>query len=79
MVNEQGNGIANHLKSINLKIFPSFEMEDDFVVFQERLENVFEVLRIEEDQKCGIFIAILGPKIYKILKNLCNPDFTSSA
>lgn len=67
MVNERN---AN----INLKNFPKFEIEDDFITFKERKENVFEVLDTDEDQKSGILIAVLGPKIYKILKNLCNPD-----
>lgn len=60
--------------NINLKNFPNFDMDDDFVVFKERLENVFEVLDVEENQRSGILLAVLGPKIYKILKNLCDPD-----
>lgn len=75
MVNPQdnaGNDVV-HQKTINLKNFPSFEMEDDFIIFKERLENSFDVLQIIETKKSGILIAVLGPKIYKILKNLCNP------
>lgn len=73
MENEQ-NGNTTNGKSINLKNFPTFEIEDDFIVFKERLENIFEVLHIKEDQKSGILIAIIDPNVYKILKNLCNPE-----
>lgn len=76
MVDEQ-NGNVNS-KSINLKNFPNFEMDDDFTIFKELLENAFDVLQIEEAQKSGILIAVLGPKIYKILKNLCNPTIPNT-
>ena len=82
MVNPQDNDDDNHVnvpsKSVNLKNFPNFEMEDDFTIFKERLENIFDVLGTEERQKSGILIAVLGQKIYKILKNLCNPDVPKS-
>lgn len=72
--NQNANGEnENFHRSIQLKSFPNFEMEDDFIIFKERLENAFEVMQIPENRKSGILIAVLGPKIYKILKNLCNP------
>lgn len=73
MVNEEANGNVDRQKPINLKNFPNFEMEDDFTIFKEMLENVFDILQIGEAQKSGILIAVLGSRIYKILKNLCNP------
>lgn len=73
MAHEEANGNVVRQKSINLRNFPNFEMEDDFTIFKEMLENAFDVLQIEEAQNSGILIAVLGQKIYKILKNLCSP------
>lgn len=55
-----------------MRNFPNFELDDDFIIFKERLEN--DVLKTEEERKSGILIAVLGQKIYKILKNICNPE-----
>lgn len=66
-------GARNNEKSIQLKSFPNFDLTDDFIIFKERLENVFDVMKTEENKKPGILIAQLGTEVYKILKNLCNP------
>lgn len=46
---------------------------DDWNVYEERLEQFFEVNDIDDAKKCAVLISVIGTSTYKILRDLCHP------
>lgn len=42
----------------------------DFELYKERMEQLFKVNDTKEDDKGTLFITLIGPEVYKLLKNL---------
>lgn len=46
---------------------------DDWNVYEERLEQFFEVNDIDDAKKGAFLISVIGANTYKILRDLCHP------
>ncbi|XP_053688497.1 uncharacterized protein LOC128737803 [Sabethes cyaneus] len=46
---------------------------DDWNVYQERLEQFFEVNEIADNKRVALLISVIGGDSYKTLRDLCNP------
>lgn len=55
-----------------------FVPSGDFEAYEERLVQFFLYNKVEEDKKVPLFITIMGPETYKILKSLLIPDAPST-
>lgn len=59
--------------------FESFDINDDFVIFNERLELWFMVNKItDEDSKANHLLSFLSTTAYKLIKIVCAPDALTS-
>ena len=54
------------------------ESREDFEAYMERLTAWFEANDIADDKKSSVFLAVVGPEAYKILRNLTAPDKPST-
>ncbi|XP_058053524.1 uncharacterized protein LOC131205446 [Anopheles bellator] len=53
---------------------PEFDgFADDWAVYQERLEQFFEVNDIPETKRTALLISVVGTDSYKTLRDLCHP------
>ncbi|CAI6374230.1 unnamed protein product [Macrosiphum euphorbiae] len=50
-----------------------FQMDGDWSIYQERMEQFFLVNTIPEERKVPLLITCIGEKTYKTLKDLCDP------
>ncbi|XP_074031842.1 retrovirus-related Pol polyprotein from transposon 297 [Leptinotarsa decemlineata] len=46
----------------------------DFESYKERMEQLFKVNGTKEEEKGPLFITLIGPEAYKLLKNLMRPE-----
>jgi hypothetical protein len=46
---------------------------DDWNVYEERLEQFFEINDIVDEKKSAFLISVIGSTTYKILRDLCHP------
>jgi len=60
------------------KIQEYSEEGEDFESYIERVEQYFSANDIEDKKKVPIFLTVIGPKTYAILKNLLSPDKPSA-
>ncbi|XP_072400652.1 uncharacterized protein [Diabrotica undecimpunctata] len=51
-----------------------YKQGDDFEVFEERLEQYFGANLIEESRRVAVLITLLSEEVYKVLRDLCNPE-----
>ena len=47
------------------------EAFEDYV---DRLDAYMEANNVAQEQKVNVFISSIGPKAFKLLKNLCTPE-----
>lgn len=64
--------------AVSLTNFPQFDANDEFTIFQERFENQLDVCGVAEQAKAGLLIASISANVYKVLKNLCDPELPKS-
>ena len=50
------------------------EEAESFVDYADRVDAFFSANDIPPQNKVNVFLAIIGAKTYKLLKNLCSPD-----
>lgn len=55
-----------------------FNINDDWDLFNERLEQYFLANRIDEERKVPVLLTSVNESVYKVLKNLCDPDKPAS-
>ncbi|KAJ8912728.1 hypothetical protein NQ315_012283 [Exocentrus adspersus] len=60
--------------SSNICQLSNFKQGDDWEIFSERLEQFFEVNGIEARRRTAFLLTLIDEEVYKILKNLCDPD-----
>ena len=53
---------------------PFDENTEEFVDYAGRYEAFMVANEIAEDRQVHVFLAVVGPQAYKLLKNLCDPD-----
>ena len=51
--------------------FTDGEAFEDYV---DRLDAYMEANNVAQEQKVNVFISSIGPKAFKLLKNLCTPE-----
>jgi hypothetical protein len=51
---------------------------EDFDCYVERLSMYFEANDIDEEKQKSVFLSVLGPKHYSLLRSLCAPDAPST-
>lgn len=51
-----------------------FKQGDDFEVFEERLEQYLQANLIEEARRVAVLLTLLSEEVYKVLRDICNPD-----
>ena len=56
----------------NIGIFD--EKSERFSDYVDRFEAYVAANEIDDDEKVNVFLAVIGPSTYKLLKNLCDPD-----
>lgn len=55
--------------------FDVFEIDDDFIIFKERLELWFMVNKIEDEKiMANYLLSFLSNKAYKLIKIVCAPS-----
>jgi len=54
-------------------VLSEFKPEDDWTVYQERMEQYFLANMIPEERKVPLLITCMGEKAYIMLKDLCDP------
>lgn len=76
MANEQENSQPN---LVNV-VIPEFQPNsDEWVLYQERLENYFGAYDIKtEDKRKVTLLNSIGPKAYKLVRDMCDPDTPST-
>ena len=42
--------------------------------YADRFEAYVAAIDIDNDKKVNVFVAVIGPDAYKLLRNLCDPD-----
>jgi len=50
------------------------EKSEKFSDYADRLEAYVVANEIDNDKKVNVFLAVIGPDAYKLLKNLCDPE-----
>ena len=53
---------------------PFDEKPEKFSDYADRFEAYVAANDVEDDKKVNVFLAVIGPNTYKLLKNLCDPD-----
>ena len=53
---------------------PFDEKSEKFNDYADRFEAYVAADDIEDDKQVNVFLAVIGPDAYKLLKNLCDPD-----
>ncbi|KAL7292672.1 hypothetical protein TKK_0013797 [Trichogramma kaykai] len=51
----------------------SFEVDDNWTLWQERLNQFFTINDVVNTKKAGVLITLLGKKGYELSRNLCMP------
>ena len=46
--------------------------------YAERYETFMVTNEVAEDKQVHVFLAVVGPQVYKLIKNLCDPENPSS-
>ena len=52
---------------------PFDENTEEFADYAGRYEAFMVANEIAEDRQVHVFLAVVGPQAYKLLKNLCDP------
>lgn len=70
-----GAGAAAVASAASVAI-PEFQPNsDEWILYQERLENYFGAYDIAtEDKRKVTLLNSIGPKAYKLVRDLCSPD-----
>ena len=55
-------------------IGPFDEKSEKFSDYADRFEAYVAANDIDNDKKVNVFLAVIGPDAYKLLKNLCDPE-----
>jgi len=55
------------------KLCEFVEGKENFVNYVERLEQYFEASDIADEKKMAVFVSVIGPCAYGILRNLVQP------
>ena len=55
-------------------IGPFDEKSEKFSDYADRFEAYVAANGIDNDKKVNVFLAVIGPDAYKLLKNLCDPE-----
>ena len=50
------------------------EKSEKFSDYADRFEAYVAANDIDDDKKVNVFLAVIGPDAYKLLKNLCDPE-----
>lgn len=59
--------------------FSEFNEEvEDFVNYLERFDLYLKANSVEDSEKVPLFLTVIGPKNYAVIKNLCLPDAPAS-
>ena len=53
---------------------PFDERSEKFSDYADRFEAYVAANDIDDDKKVNVFLAVIGPDAYKLLKNLCDPE-----
>ena len=53
---------------------PFDERSGKFSDYADRFEAYVAANDIDDDKKVNVFLAVIGPDAYKLLKNLCDPE-----
>jgi len=63
------------LRSLNIGKPPEFDIHsEDWNIYEELLEQFFQVNAIGEDRKVSVLITCIGAEAYKYLRDLCIPN-----
>jgi len=62
----------------NMEIWPFDENTEQFADYAGRYEAFMVADEIAEDRQVHVFLAVVGPQAYKLLKNLCDPENPNS-
>jgi len=61
--------------SADIKFTPFYPDAEDFVIYEERLDNHFAACGISDDKKkVAILLSCIGSETYTLLRSLCFPD-----
>ena len=55
-------------------IGPFDEKSEKFSDYADRFEAYVAANDIDNDKKVNVFLVVIGPDAYKLLKNLCDPE-----
>ncbi|KAF2892827.1 hypothetical protein ILUMI_13345 [Ignelater luminosus] len=50
-----------------------YSLNEDFEVYLERLEQYVLANMVEDDRKGSVFLTVISPEVYRILRDLCDP------
>jgi len=53
---------------------PFDEKSEKFSDYADRFVAYVAANDIDDDKKVNVFLAVIGPDAYKLLKNFCDPD-----
>ena len=60
------------------KIGEYVEGKEEFTCYVERLEQYFAANDVANDKKVAVFLAVVGPQTYSLLRNILTPDLPST-
>ena len=63
-----------HMAAIIGNLGPFDEKSEKFSDYADRFEAYVAANDIDDDKIVNVFLAVIGPDAYKLLKNLCDPD-----
>ncbi|XP_031784109.1 uncharacterized protein K02A2.6-like [Nasonia vitripennis] len=58
----------------NIGRLEEFKINSDWNIYHERLEQYFNANFVDDARKVSVLITAIGPEVYKILRNLCDPQ-----
>ena len=63
-----------HIAAIIGNLGPFDEKSEKFDDYADRFKAYVAANNIDDDKKVNVFLAVIGPDAYKLLKNLCDPE-----
>lgn len=57
-----------------LGVAPVYNFGEDFSLYEERLEQFFLANYVEDDRRVAVLLTVIGEKVYKVLRDLCDPQ-----
>ena len=59
--------------SAGIGTLEEFKSNCDWSIYSERLEQYFNANYVDEARKVSVLITVIGPEVYKTLRDLCDP------